>query len=75
MSNMTKFDYGMEPLLTVGEVAAFLRCSRAQVYRLVKEGSLAKAPLPYRATRFRRREVVSLTTGEFDVPGEEGGER
>ena len=50
----------MEPLLTVDEVAEVLRCSRAQVYAMVAEGSLNKVPLPYRATRFTRESVERL---------------
>jgi excisionase family DNA binding protein len=51
-------------LLTVDEVAEILRCSRAQVYAMVAEGSLNKVPLPYRATRFTRESVERLIRGE-----------
>jgi excisionase family DNA binding protein len=54
----------IEPLLTVADVSQILRCSKAQVYALVAEGSLAKAPLPYRTTRFARDEIERLMRGE-----------
>jgi excisionase family DNA binding protein len=54
----------MQQLLTVDEVAEILRCSRAQVYAMVAEGSLDKVPLPYRATRFTRDSVERLIRGE-----------
>jgi excisionase family DNA binding protein len=54
----------IEPLLTVDEVAKILKCSRAQVYALVAERSLQKAPLPYRTTRFSRNEIERLLRGE-----------
>jgi excisionase family DNA binding protein len=54
----------IEPLLDVAQVAEILRCSRAQVYAMVAEGSLSKVPLPYRATRFTRESVERLIRGE-----------
>lgn len=54
----------IEPLLDVSQVAEILRCSRAQVYAMVAEGSLSKVPLPYRATRFTREAVFRLIRGE-----------
>jgi predicted DNA-binding transcriptional regulator AlpA len=54
----------MDPLLDVAQVAEILRCSRAQVYAMVAEGSLSKVPLPYRATRFTRKSVERLIRGE-----------
>jgi excisionase family DNA binding protein len=54
----------IEPLLTVAEVSQILKCSRAQVYAMVAEGALAKAPLPYRTTRFTRGEIERLLRGE-----------
>ena len=54
----------IEPLLDVAQVAEILRCSRAQVYAMVAEGSLNKVPLPYRATRFTRESVERLIQGE-----------
>jgi excisionase family DNA binding protein len=54
----------IERLLDVAEVAEILRCSRAQVYAMVAEGSLSKVPLPYRATRFTRTSVERLIRGE-----------
>lgn len=54
----------MDRLLTVDEVAEVLRCSRAQVYAMVTEGSLTKVPLPYRATRFTRASLERLIRGE-----------
>jgi excisionase family DNA binding protein len=54
----------MQQLLTVDEVAEILRCSRAQVYAMVAEGSLNKVPLPYRTTRFTRESVERLIRGE-----------
>ena len=56
--------HAIEPLLTVGDVAEILRCSRGQVYAMATEGALAKTPLPYRTTRFTREEVERLLRGE-----------
>jgi hypothetical protein len=55
--------HSVEPLLTVGDVSKILRCSRAQVYALIGEGSLQKVPLPYRTTRMTRGEVERLLRG------------
>ena len=54
----------IEPLLTVDDVAKILKCSRAQVYAMVGEGSLRKVPLPFRTTRITRGEVERLLRGE-----------
>jgi predicted DNA-binding transcriptional regulator AlpA len=54
----------IEPLLDVAQVAQILRCSKAQVYAMVADGSLSKVPLPYRATRFTRKSVERLIRGE-----------
>jgi hypothetical protein len=54
----------IEALLDVAQVAEILRCSRAQVYAMVAEGSLSKVPLPYRATRFTRESLERLIRGE-----------
>ena len=54
----------IEPLLTVADVSQILKCSRAQVYAMVAEGSLDKVPLPYRTTRIARDEVERLLRGE-----------
>lgn len=54
----------IEPLLDVAQVAETLRCSKAQVYAMVAEGSLTKVPLPFRATRFTRKSVERLIRGE-----------
>jgi excisionase family DNA binding protein len=50
----------LEPLLTVGDVAALLRVSKGTVYGLVRSGDLSPVPLPIRKTRFRRADVMSL---------------
>jgi excisionase family DNA binding protein len=62
--NIRNTAQAIEPLLTVADVAQILKCSRAQVYAMVAEASLAKAPLPYRTTRFTRDEVERLLRGE-----------
>jgi hypothetical protein len=64
VSDLSNTSSTIEPLLTVADVSEILKCSRAQVYAMAAEGSLAKAPLPYRSTRFTRDEIERLLRGE-----------
>jgi excisionase family DNA binding protein len=50
----------LEPLLTVADVAAICRVSRATVYAWVAAGQLKPVDLPARKTRFRRRDVAAF---------------
>lgn len=54
----------IEALLTVEDVQKVLRCSRAQVYAMIAEGSLPKVRLPMRKTRIRREDLEALIRGE-----------
>jgi len=51
---------GYWALLTVGEVAQLLRCSKATVYGLIERGQLPHLTVS-NAIRVRRRDVETLT--------------
>jgi excisionase family DNA binding protein len=51
-----------DPILTAGEVAADLRCSRAHVHKLINGAVAGVPPLP--AIRMGRRVVVRRSTLE-----------
>jgi excisionase family DNA binding protein len=53
---------GSDPILTIGEVAADLRCSRAHVYNVINASVEGVSPLP--AIQMGRRKLVRRSTLE-----------
>jgi excisionase family DNA binding protein len=56
---------GLEPLLTVQDVAELLQVSRAAVYALVKAKKIPTVDVGLRKTRFRRSDLAAFI-GEDD---------